>query len=178
MAPAIELRETLEAAERACAEFSGTVKNVYLPHGEMLSLAAGLKDRLAGLGFEFFEVDVSAEHEHSGHSNMVHHDVGIYASIVIDRAGGDGERATSWAFLHNTEIVRERLRKLAIAEKRAATKSESAELKAAQEYAAGLERQLAAAHEAAAAQSVPAPAKSAWLDRLQSIDRFQLIELE
>lgn len=143
---AIESQVRLAAAEAAVNEFHEDWKGKYALHGEVCASLAHTLAILEVLGFEFVRDGGDAG---CRTTTIVNHDVGIYAQFTIDRAGGDGPRATAWAHLENLAEVKARLRKRASTEKAAATRAENSELQATREYAATLETRLEEAQRAA-----------------------------
>ncbi len=162
--------ETLREANRLCEEFARGWFNRYAPHAQTSQAAYDLQRDLEAAGFELSRAT------DYGQTDMLHVEFGIHASVTVDRAGGDGPRATAWAHVSGFSHQQSRLIKQAQAAKRAETRLAARERESAMARISELEAALASRPSAVVAPHLPAVQKPT--PAAAGADRFQLIELE
>jgi hypothetical protein len=120
--------QILEAAVALCTKFAANWKNKYHPTAAA-SDAGDLRSELLSLGFE--DVNVAPRVGAAPRWLVLNHDLGAYAQITLDAAGGDGPM-TGWAHVESVETVRARIREAEAAEQRKATREDNRMVRDAQ----------------------------------------------
>jgi hypothetical protein len=173
--------QILTEANLLCEKFSSHWFNRYAAFSDTNSAAV---DLVHALEFDLEFERSSASDGSPGSARLFSEVDGVYVSITIDRAGGDGPSATAWACVHDLEASKRRISRAAAQAKALETRQINAETAAVLARLESTEAELsdararvAALSEASHSAQLANSARAAAPAKIGS-DRFQLIELD